>query len=241
MARQLMDREQLKDWVLRQLGAPVVKVQLTCEQLEDFVDDAQRWFSAKKGVKKRAVIPLQAGKQEYELDEQVDTVIDVNFPVPPLDLSLIFSPFILLDEKVPYDVFAAPSSAGLYSSFVQAIQSVQMSKRILGAETDWRQEGRTLYIFPNPSASTAMFIEFKSNCFTIEQLNERDHDLVKRYSLAKAKEILGLIRSTYSQFPTAQGTVTLNGAALLEQAQREREQLEEEISLSGFPMGFMKG
>jgi hypothetical protein len=77
---------------------------------------------------------------------------------------------------------------------------------------------------------------------TIEQLSERDHDLVKRYSLMASKKRLGRIRSKYpGGFPTAQGNVDLDGATLLEEARQEEEKLEQEVSESGFPMGFLLG
>jgi hypothetical protein len=236
-----MDESGLKQWILRRLGAPFLKVELTDDHLKDAVEDARRWFAAKKGVKQRAMMLMNSSQSEYDLPDEVDAVTDVVFPVPAMDISLVFSPFTLLDDKVPYDVFAAPHSIGLYSSFTQTLQYVEMAKRILGAEPDWRQEGRKLYVFPIPRGSAQMLIEFKSNHVTIDQLNERDHDLLKRWALAQAKEDLGRVRSKYDSFPTAQGNATLDGERLLEEARVAKELLEEEISLSAYPMGFMVG
>jgi hypothetical protein len=235
----LMDKTQLAQWILRRLGAPILRVELTEEHVMDDIEFAMHWFSAKKGVKRNAIMRVEAGRTAYHLPEEVDTVIDVAFPVPPMDISMIFSPFILIDDKVPYDVFAAPSSIGIYSSFTQTLQYVETAKRVLGADADWRQENRILHVFPIPKTDSGMIVEFKSTVFTIEQLNERDHDLLKRYALARAKEDLGRIRSKYDAFPTAQGSNTLDGKDLLEEAAREIEALDEELALSGFPMGFM--
>lgn len=237
----LMNEEQLQAWILRRLGAPLLKVELTAEHLKDAITDAKRWFSAKKGVQKQQTLNVQSGQNEYTLPDEVDTVTDIAFAASPLDLSMIFSPYILQGDKVPYDVFAAPQSAGLYSSFTQTLQYVETAKRILGAEPDWRQEGRKLYIFPVPKDNFSIQYNFKSHDFTIEQLNERDFDLVKRYSLARAKQDLGQIRTKYDSYPTAQGSVQLNGSQLLQEAQTEFEKLDEEISLSGYPMGFIVG
>ncbi len=238
----LMDEAALKKWILRRFGAPLLNVELTDDHLNDCITDARHWFSAKKGVRLNAMITINYGQTEYELPDIVDTVTDVIFPTQRLDVSLVFSPFTLLDDKVPYDVFSAPNSMGLYSSYTQTLQYVEMAKRILGAERDWRQEGRILHIFPPPKNSAPMMIEFKGSRFTIEQLNERDHDLVKRWALARAKIDLGRIRSKYPEgFPTAQGSVALDGATLLEEGEAELEVLKEEVALSGFPMGFLTG
>ncbi len=233
-----MDADQLKDWILRQLGAPLVKVELTKESLCDAIEEAKRWFAAKKGVTRFLSFPIQDGKTEYCLADDVDTVYDVVFSVSPLDISLIFSPFILQDDKVPYDVFAAPSSAGLYSSFAQTIAYIQTAKRILGADTDWRQEGRKLHIFPLPKNASSILIEYKTSVFAINEVSERDHDLIKRYALAQAMMIVARIQSKYDSFPTAQGSATLNGLNLLDLARSDIEKLEEEIAASGMPMMF---
>jgi hypothetical protein len=178
------------------------------------------------------------GLTEYCLKDEVDTVLDVMFSVSPLDISLIFSPFILQDDKVPYDVFAAPSSAGLYSSFAQTLQYIQTAKRILGADPDWRQEGRKLHVFPLPKNASTMIIEFKTKVFEIQELSERDHDLVKRYALVRAQMIVARIQSKYDSFPTAQGSASLNGLSLLDNARLDLEKLNEEIGDSGMPMMF---
>lgn len=223
------------------MGAPMVKVEITKEQLCDALDMAIRWFAAKKGVMRFLKLPINSGQTVYCLPDEVDTVIDVVFSVPPFDLSLIFSPFILEDDVVPYDVFAAPQSAGLYSSFVQNLQYVEQAKRILGAEPDWRQEDRNLHLFPIPKDASMALVEYKTNCFTLENLSERDHDLVKRYALAWTKRIVGRIRSKYESYPGAQGTINLDGAELKEEAREELEALEEEIFSSGMPAHFIVG
>jgi hypothetical protein len=231
-----MDADALGQWILRRLGAPFLKVELTQDHLDDCVEDARRWFVAKKGVTKFYQTNVLDGVTEYILPSDVDTVTDLMFAGSSLDLSLVFSPFILIDDKVPYDVFAAPSSMGLYSSFTQTLMYIDMAKKVLSADEDWRHEGRKLYITPRPKNATYMIVEYKANMVTIEHLGERDHDLIKRFALAKAKEIVGRVRSKYDSFPTAQGSAGLDGPTLLDEARTELELLEEEIALSGFPM-----
>ena len=236
-----MDDAQTKEWILRQLGCPFVKVELSQESLCDVLENAKRWFAAKKGVIRYNTIQVIDGVTAYCLDEDVDTVIDVVPSVAPLDISLVFSPFILVDDKVPYDVFAAPSSAGLYSSFAQTLQYIEMAKRILGAEFDWRQENRTLHVFPLPKNASQLIIEYKTTTFAINQLTERDHDLIKRYALAWAKMIIGRIRSKFDSFPTAQGSASMDGVDLITEGREEIKDLDEEIGQSAMPIHFIAG
>lgn len=240
----LMNETELRQWVLRRLGAPIHKVELCEEHVTDAVEQARRWFSAKKGQKKQVFVQVASSQVEYDIDaidSQIDTVLDVSFSQSKLDLSLIFSPFTLLEEKIPYDVFASGASGGLYSSYVQSLQYIEMAKRILSAEFEWRQDQRTLRIAPIPADARSMIWDVKVHCVKIEDLNERDHDLVKRYALLKAREDLMWVLGKFGEFPGAQGSVSLNYSILQDQIQSELEKLEEEIFASAGPMGFLTG
>jgi hypothetical protein len=200
-----------------------------------------RWFAAKKGVDRDLTMDLYAGQVEYKMPDDCDMVLDVAFQVSPLDISLIFAPYnIAQDEKVPYSVFSAGATGGLYSSLLQSLQYVEMAKRMINAERNWIYfpHKKILLLLPDPKGGGKVFIEYKSTCNTIEQLPERDHELVKRYALAWAKQDLGMIYSKYSTWPTAQGNVSLNGDTLMAQARYEFEKLEDEIYESAKPMAF---
>lgn len=237
----LMNREELGEWILRRLGAPFWDIELCQEHVKDAVEMAIRWFAAKKGVFKLFPIQTQPAVVEYQLDCEIDRVIDVAQEVQKMDLSLIFSPFTLLEEKIPYDVFASGGSGGLYSSYVQALQYIEMAKRILSVEFEWYEVNDKLFIAPPPVDSRRLIVWAKVNFTQIEDLEERDHELIKRYALAKAQVDLAWIRGKYGEYPSAQGTTTLNWDRLLDTAATEIEKLEEEIMGAGYPMGLIAG
>jgi hypothetical protein len=242
----LMNSEELYEWILRRLGAPFWDIELCQQHVRDAVEMAVRWFAAKKGVTKLLFIRVQPNVVEYQLDCEVDRVIDVAYETQKLDLSLIFSPFTLLEEKIPYDVFASGGSGGLYSSYVQALQYIETAKRVLSAEFEWTEirDGNApskLFIAPPPADSRNMIVWAKINFTKIEELQERDHELIKRYALAKAREDLAWVRGKYGEYPSAQGTTTLNWDRMLDAATTEIEKLEEEIMGAGYPMGFVTG
>jgi hypothetical protein len=238
-----MDEAELEIWILRRLGAPFLKIELTKSHLDDAVEDARKWFAAKKGAQKQVTIPIVPGQTEYQLPDGVDTVQNLAMMATSLDLSLAFYPYTWIDgSPIPYDTFSTPQSGGLYSSLVQTLQYVEEAKRILGAEPEWWQEGRTLYILPPPKNAANAIITAKSSDIVIEQLSTRDHDLIKRYALAHAKLDLGRVRSKYgSGFPTAQGHEQLDGDTLLQEGQAEMDVLNDEIGLSAMPMMFITG
>lgn len=237
----LLNKEQLVEWILRRLGAPLLNVQLTCEHVKEAIESACVWFAARKGAWRMGYIQVVPNLNEYVLPAVVDTVIDVVFTTYMADITQVMSPTLLLEEKVPYDVFAAPSSVGLYSSYVQVLQYVEQAKRILSAEHDWEQRGRSLFIAPRPRQAMKLIIEFRSSVFNVEELPPYDYLMLRDYALALTKRDLGNIRSTYASWPGAQGDVQFNGEALLAQASEELEKLEEKIIASGGPMGFITG
>lgn len=240
----LMNETELIEWVKRRLGAPILKLPLTDENYTDAITSAKHWFVAKKGIERDVTIDLYAGQVEYSVPDDCDAVIDVSFQVSPLDISLIFAPNVVSDERIPYSVFAAPQSEGMYSTFVQSLQYVETAKRILGAENNWLYfpYKKKLYIFPNPKWGGKAFIEYKSSAVTdITQLPERDHDLIKRYTLASAKKDLATMFSRYASMPTAQGQTQLNGPQLMKEAEEELATLKEEITNSALPMPFLVG
>lgn len=240
MARLLTESE-LGLWILERLGAPLVVVELTAGSLQHCVESAKRWFSSKKGVMRERDLELLGAQQSYLLPEDVDQVTEVAFPESALDLSLTLAPgYFLPDQSIPYHALAAPQSGGLYSSYTQSLQYIETAKRVLGIESDWQYnpETRTLTVFPTPKTTGTARYYYKSSQFTIEQLRERDHDLVKRYALAVAKEILGRIRGKRETLG-ATGPVTLDGKDLLDESKEEMEKLNEEIGQAGLPMGFL--
>lgn len=241
----LKDEADLQQWILRRLGAPLLKVELTADHLADNIEDAKRWFAAKKGWRRFYDFDVQPNVSEYTMPLDVDVVIDVAFAYDPLDLSILAYPYWLPPEnnQIPYSVFnVAGNSGGLYSNYTQTLQFIETARRVLSAEADWRQEGRKLQLFPNPSRAGKAIVEYSSHTMTpVSELSERDHEMVKRYMLALAKKDLGRIRSKFDNYPTAQGTVTMDGAALLEEAKTEIEELNEELGNSAMPIGFLVG
>lgn len=60
---------------------------------------------------------------------------------------------------------------------------------------------------------------------TYSQINDIGRTWIIKYGAALAKEMLGNVRSKYSSIPIPNGDITLDGPALVSQAQSEKEQL----------------
>lgn len=242
MARNIrQDRKALKEWILRKLGAPILKVELTEAHLEDAIEDALRWLAAKKGVPNVVEIQLVPGETEYALPADADVVTDVIMTEPTFDLASVFYPTMgLLDGQVPFNLYAT-AAMGVASDYVQVLQYLETLRRVAGSEAEWTQEGQKLVIAPAQQSGKMIVTYSTSSVPDVSLLGERDYDLVRRYSLANAKETLGRVRSKYGEYPTAQGSTSLDGDRLLEEASTAKEALNEEIGDSGYPLGFLTG
>lgn len=242
MPRPLMNEEQMRDWILRRLGAPFWKVELTCEHLADCIEDARRWFSAKKGNQRIMFVDIPAGSVEYALPDDVELITEVaddHRMGLGLNLSFAFG----WDQIVVGDGSSYDSSHWAVSGLVQRMQYLQTSERVLDAQFEWRQDDRTLLILNPHPRSTKLAIFYKSNEVILEQLGERDHDLVKRFALMASKQSLGRIRGKYPGGMTGAGgqNVELDSQILLDEAREENEKLQEEIMQSAYPLLFMVG
>jgi hypothetical protein len=249
------DADDLGLWILRRLGAPLLKIELTEEHIMDAVAQGLRWFAAKKGFIKVYNLQLQPGVSEYCLPSDIDVVTEVIFPFSNYDMSPNASPWAWAwpneNMMVPYGYgygnagggAVGGETGGYLSSVQQVLQYTETARRIVGADPEWRQEHNKLFILPTRLAPTTpkALVYYTSNTFNLTDLKQRDFDLVRRYALAMAKRDLGRIRSKYDQYPTAQGSTGLDGATLLGEADNEVAILDEEIGQSAMPIGFMVG
>jgi len=239
----LMTEEQIVRWALRQLGAPILKVEVHPSQLADIIEDAKLWYVQGKGVIRKARISLTEGVVEYDVPDDCDMVLDLAFPGSPYDFTLVFAPYLVSDEKIPYDIFAAPESAGLYSSLAQSIQYTETAKRVLSSDLNWQFDPveRKLLVLPQPRSAYEMEITYKSTSVTFNQLEVFDFELIRRFVLAKLKVIVGGNRSKYPSFPGAQGERQLNGSELKQEGMEELRELKEDLQKANYPLPFITG
>ena len=64
---------------------------------------------------------------------------------------------------------------------------------------------------------------------TYQEVNAHGRQWIRRYTLALAKELLGIIRSKYASMPLPNGEVTMDGEALKAEGREEQVQLTDEL------------
>lgn len=224
------------------LGFPTIKVELDDSVWDALFSKSLRWFKAKKGLIACTTVPLQDGKNHYDWPAEAYAITDVILP-RRTDISdiLTLGFFDIIPAAMILGGSSAPAGLTIDSSaYVMTLQTLEMRRRIFSTEPDW-------YVIDYPekkiviavraanvvySINTTplhMIVFYKKHNVDVTDFLGRDEELFYRYMLAKAKIVLGTIRSKYSTYPTAGGSVTMDGDAMKQEGFAEIERLEIEI------------
>ena len=244
-ANQGMTEDEVRNYILRRLGAGIVDVELTKEQVDDILQDARRWFVNRIGVDIFHEIQVVRGTPQYILPGHVVDVYDVWLPEGSFASVTGFGDFAdsflfgLWFSQGALSGGAGFGSSGRaegqdqypYSNLLQTLQFLETSRRLWGADSDWdfNKRTRALTIMPGPPRSGTAFVQVNSTMFDTTKLDPEEEDLFLRWSVALAKEQLGRNRSKYDTVPTVGGDRNLDGDRLLTEAQTEMETISRQV------------
>ena len=238
-----MNESELKAYILRRLGEGRICVELTPQQVADSVDDAKLWLMLHMGgTLKQDTLTLTAGSNEYDAASDCESVVDVIFQK---DANDFFDSFDFDGTTfTTWDFWYGPSAGGqgYYSRLLQSYQYVEMAQRMLSSDNEWKwnKASRKLLIYPNSVGTTVRYL-YLSNDVDMSTISRRELYFLKEYSFAAAMEILGYIRTKYSEVPSASGSISLNGDTLLTNAETLKMNLEDKVKEHKRPLGFIVG
>lgn len=244
-----MTEQEIKAQVLAELGAPVIAVELDESQWCTLFQKTLRWFKARKGLIGASIMPLIQGQIYYDFPANANSISDIYLPISYGSLQNIFSQGILDTNLIPANFYGSNTSIGFgmsNSAYLQVLQSLESTRRIISAEPTWDILNGKIVVnngwCNGGSGGQYMLVMFALETFSVTDITDhRDVDLIYRYVEASAKKIVGRIRSKYKSYPAAGGMIDTDGPDLLEEAKADLEKLEEEISQSQYPMGFLVG
>ena len=221
----------IRDFVLARLGHPVVRVELTDFQIKTAIDESISMldYHAPFWTKQLATFETSSGVGMYILPTHIANNID--YVVYKKDLLAMqgYSNTLEFDFFIKYfqDNF-------LFSSFDIAeyylLQShLEMTRKILGQDGGWDViNGNVLNLTPTPIYSGIHVIV----CYRgldAGTMHPFYSNWIQRYALAVCKGILGEIRGKYKTLPSPGGGAQLNGDSLLQQSEKEKEKLRDEL------------
>jgi hypothetical protein len=136
------------------------------------------------------------------------------------------------------------------------IQAIEFNDQIRKSAYSFEIRNNQLRIFPIPNASGSLWVEYvltderdnplrtrysgsadvvsdysnvRYDNMTYRKINDVGKQWIRKYGLALAKELLGIVRSKYGTIPIPNSEVSLDGDTLRAEAAAEKEQLIEQL------------
>lgn len=231
--RRVNNREEFKEYCLRSLGAPVLKINASNDQLEDRIDEALEMFHGYHmdgSTKEFLIIQLTAqhiAQQYIDLPDRVTSVVRmlvVNSSRPMINLQYQMYMNDVMNQR-------AMNTNGIHG-YAIALQHIDLINDLFNSEKllTFNQYNRKLRIqtdWSNFSEGEFIIVE----CYMSVDMDNSAawNDIwLKLYTTALFKRQWGMNLSKFSgaQLP---GGVTTNGLELLAEAKAEIEVLEDRL------------
>ena len=223
----------VRDFVLARLGHPVVRVELTDFQLKTAIDEAVAAidYHAPFWATQMAAFRTEAGVSTYMLPTHIAN--NLTYVVYKKSLLSIQNQAGTLE----FDFFLKYFQDNFLFSDFNVVdfylmqQHLEMMRKILSNEGTWDViNGNILQLYPTPNiANQEVILVFRG--LDAGTMHPFYKSWIMRYTLAVAKGILGEIRGKYKTLPSPGGGAALNGEALIQQSEKEKEKLKEELLL----------
>jgi hypothetical protein len=239
------DLNNLKKYVLRQLGWPLIRVEITDEQLYDCIFDAVELYQEYAAID-YSYEELSVSGNQAIIPETINPkfIYEVIFPrdyFDSLSAGLASSGYeATLGGVLPYD---SSGRSPLVDDFDIAqyflyMQHMEDFKKIIGMKKSWEIIDRKIHIFPASSRINKIGLIYKG------MLNEKSissTSWIKSFAVAKAKIIVGTIRSKLGGFSSTGTNIAVDGEALKSEGREDVAALKERLYTIGIPMPFMQG
>ena len=233
-----MAYEGIKNFVVRRLGYPVVKVYITSEQIEDAIWEAISYYTEYNMCKTNwKYINGTSGVNEYDLPPDI---------IPSFIKEVVFKPGdpLLSLTGVTQDVYLMyyinnSGSTSFVTDYWLTLASYEEYTRVLGNQPHWEIiNNNKLKLDPTPSINFVIGIKYKE--LPDENFIENNR-WIRQYTLAVCKTIEGEIRSKFSSFQAGSGEVSLNGESLKAEGKQEMQELLEFNFSRQEPLGMVVG
>ena len=228
-------REQLKDWCLRQLGFPVIEINVDDDQVEDRIDEALQYFQdfhcdgVERWDRKHQVTAQNIADKYIPI---TDNIIGINLIFPVGSTNASVNMFDLRYQLRLHELYDFTSTS--YVNYTLTMQHIRTLDMLFSGETPIRfnRHSNKLYIDwdwnydiePGEWIVIEGFIILDPNTYT-DVYNDR---MLKRLATAYIKRQWGNNMKKFAgmQLP---GGIQMNGQAIYEEAVAEIKEIEDLI------------
>jgi hypothetical protein len=221
----------IRDFVLARLGHPVVRVELTDFQMKTVIDEAitNLDYHAPFWCTQMAVFETSAGVNQYELPLHIahnlaycaykKSLLSIQNMAGTLEFDFFIKYF---QDNFLFSNFSV-------SDFYLMQTHLESMRKILSQEGSWDLvNGNILNLYPVPVIDgQPVVLVFRG--LDTHTMHPYYRNWIQRYALAVAKGVLGEVRGKYGTLPSPGGGAVLNGTALLQASEIEKDKLKEEL------------
>lgn len=227
-------REQIRDYIMHMLGAPVIQLELDEQNIDFCIDQALKIVEEYAGREHFSFYGFRTipGQSVYELppnigyvrkvvykeqgnlsfqSEDLGGVIPIEYYYPGgADTTMLGG---LFNPTQP--IWGKMGEWSLYRSYEQMYS--RLSSNIGGWE--WVGGYRTIKLYPIPRGSHQVTVHYIQRMKDWAEVSQA----MQEGALTYAKEILGRIRSKYQNIPGYGGGIVMDGQALIQEAREDRQ------------------
>ena len=233
-------REQIKEYCLHMLGAPVVKLEFDEQNLDFAVDQAMKVFEDYAGREYFSYYVFNSvpGKSIYDMPPDVGMIRNVFYK----ETGTFAFQSSDLNGAIPIEYFYPGGAyASIQGGLIDPVQPMwgrmgewtlykqyeQMYSRVSSNLGGWEYIGNpnTVKLYPVPYRVQKVIVHYMQKQKDWAEVTQA----IQEGALTYIKEILGRIRSKYQSVPGAGGSVAMDGQQLLQEAREDRQKWFEDL------------
>lgn len=227
--------EQMRDYIYRKLGAPVLVVEVAPEQIDDCifdtVQDMRRYNYDDGSTLEYSTLVTKAGVSEYSVKDSgidIEAAYDIQLTFGLDGINTLFTPTHMLLYNDWVTKGQHPGGSGyshgvggmILTQYETAMQYLEMNKMYFGKHyvVKYDTNKEAFIVMPTPSVDMVASIAFYRRADAVRLYN---HPLVKRLAVARAKVQWGLHLSKYNV--TLPDGLGIQGSDLISQGREDED------------------
>jgi hypothetical protein len=225
-------RVRWKEYIMMQLGAPVVKVELTEAQVDAAIDSALNIFSQWAEWEFLGYFTTTPEVGEYDLTQLIPGFINLRDCIySPSQAESILQGFFSDFNFDNRHFFWYHSTYATMTDYAILNAYNEMYLRTIGKEGQWTTYGNKLVLSPVPDKAVRVALRYSAYP---EDNDIRRDEWIRLWALSECKVMLGRIRSKYSSLPGPRGDLSMDGESLISEGREDQTNLRERLNSGEF-------
>lgn len=248
----ISDVQGMRDYIKRQLGSPVICVEIANEQLDDIIGDAvkdmHRYLIGEGSYRDWMAFTLTPGVSSYQISADIEAVVDFDTIAGFNGINQLFTieHNILYNDMVGGQLIGTGTGGGGGGGGILANWNTQMmyleeirNEFSIMYNAQYNALTKTLIITPTPKAEDGVITGLLQVFKREDTAAMYNHILFRRLCVARAKKLWGLHLKKYSL--TLPGGGTIAGDSIYSDGVADEEKAFEAIQKEATPAMFSVG